>query len=148
MNDLIWYLPSDLKFFKSQTKNCLIAMGKNTFNSLPRILPNRLHIILSSSSSFNKDLEDSIVIDNKDEFINYCKTRAKSDDIYIIGGASIYSMFIDIADELILTHIDSTSKADAFFPTFDKNDFTFEILGTNFENEINFSHIRYVRKNI
>lgn len=144
-NDLIWNLPSDLKFFKEQTFGAKVAMGKNTFDSLPKLLPGRKHIVLSLDDNFNKDASNAMVYHNKDEFIKYC--TSSSEDIFIIGGASIYTMFIEIADILVLTEIDSQDKeADVYFPKFDKTKYTKEVLSSNSDNGINYTHIKYVKK--
>ncbi len=144
-NDLIWNLPSDLRFFKEQTLGAKIAMGKNTLESLPKLLPGRKHIVLSLDNDFNKDVTDVLVYNNKDEFINYCKSC--KDNIYIIGGASIYAMFIDLADVIILTEIDAEDKeAQVYFPKFDKSKYTYEYLSSNIDNGINFKHVKYIKK--
>lgn len=143
-NDLIWQLPSDLKFFKEQTSGKTVAMGRTTFLSLPKLLPNRKHIVLSPETDFNKDITDVTIFDDKDTFVNYCKDQ---DDIFIIGGASIYNMFIDIADYLILTEIDAEdSEAQVYFPSFDRDKYIFENLGENSDNGVDFKHIKYTKK--
>jgi dihydrofolate reductase len=144
-NDLIWSLPSDLKFFKEQTLGAKVAMGKNTLESLPKLLPGRKHIVLSLDNNFNKDVTGVLVYNNKDEFMNYCKSC--EENIFIIGGASIYAMFVDLADVLILTEIDAEDKeAQVYFPKFDKTKYTKEILGSNSDNGINYTHVRYTKK--
>ncbi len=146
-NTLIWNLPSDLEFFKKQTSGSIVAMGRTTYLSLPKNLPGRKHVILSPEDSFNKDTSDALIFRDKDSFIEYCITASKNEDVYIIGGASIYSMFIDLADSLILTEIDSEDKeADVYFPEFDKEKYTENYLGENYDGEIRYSHIRYDKK--
>ncbi|MCL2860645.1 MAG: dihydrofolate reductase [Oscillospiraceae bacterium] len=146
-NDLIWHLPSDLEFFKKQTKGSIVAMGRNTFDSLPFLLPSRKHIILSLNNKFNKDIGDSLVFNNIDEFISYCKKMGQESTVFIIGGVSIYKVFIDIADELILTEIHAEDKeADVYFPEFKKQEYTVEVLGTGQDNGIKFTHKRYLKR--
>ena len=71
-NHLIWSFSKDMKFFREKTKNSVIVMGRKTFNSLPKILPNRKHIVLSKKKTFNKELDENvIVIDDKEELIQY-----------------------------------------------------------------------------
>jgi dihydrofolate reductase len=143
-NKLIWMLPNDLTFFKQQTKDSVIAMGKNTFNSLPTLLPGRKHVILSTNEYFNKDTTGVLIFNNKDEFINYCINC--KDKIFIIGGASIYSMFVDIADVLILTEIDAEDKeAQVYFPKLDRNKYKKEVLDSNSDNGINYVHVKYTK---
>jgi len=146
-NGLIWHLPSDLQFFKEQTKGNIIAMGKNTFDSLPFLLPGRKHVILSLDDNFNKEIGDSIVFHDAEEFIAYCKKVGQDSNIFIIGGGSVYKMFIDIADALILTEIDAEdSQADVYFPKFEKQEYTEEFMGNGQDNGISFTHKRYLRK--
>lgn len=145
-NKLIWNLPGDLKFFKEQTAGKTVVMGRNTFNSLPKKLPNRNHVVLSDIEFFNKDVSDVMVFDKAAEFLKHCNLEAEKDDVFVIGGASIYKMFLDIADELYLTEIDATDEADVFFPEFDKNNWDKEILGCGSDNGISYKHVRYFNR--
>lgn len=113
-NKLIYWLPDDLKRFKALTTGNTIIMGRKTFESLPKgALPNRRNIVLSrGTDTFEgcdcyKSLEDAL---------SHCSAE---DDIYIIGGASIYEQALPVANRLCLTEIDDTPKqADAFFPEY------------------------------
>lgn len=141
-NSLIWHLSGDLKFFKSVTSGKTIIMGRKTFESLPRMLPNRKHIVLSSSNEFP---EGVIVYNNLEDLLNDFKDS--NEEIFIIGGASIYKLFIDKSDKLYLTKInESYDNADAYFPSFNENDFDEEILGENEDNNIQYKHVLYKRK--
>lgn len=142
-NDLIWHIKKDMKFFRNHTINHHILMGKNTFLSLPEMLKNRTHIVLSKSDyKFPKEV---IVINSIVEFENYRKTI--NDDIYIIGGAKVYSEFIDKADMMYLTEIDEEClDADVFFPKFKYEDYDKELLEINKENNITFKHVLYKKK--
>ena len=141
-NSLIWHLSGDLKFFKSVTSGKTIIMGRRTFESLPRMLPNRKHIVLSSSNEFP---EGVIVYNNLEDLLN--DYNDSNEEIFIIGGASIYKLFIDKSDKLYLTKInESYDNADAYFPSFNENDFDEEILGENEDNNIQYKHVLYKRK--
>lgn len=142
-NDLIWHIKGDMKFFKEHTSNHHIVMGKNTFYSLPKLLPNRKHIVITSNDI---DLgSDVVVLHSLDEFYNYAKDI--NDDIYVIGGASIYKQTIDNADELYITKIeDSCKDADVYFPNIDTNYFDCEVLEEHKENDPKYSHVLYKRK--
>ena len=145
--DLIWHLPNDLKFFKEQTTGCIVVMGRNTFNSLPRKLPNRIHYILTDSLVFNKDATDAIIYFDLEDLLKEVKRLAETTDVYIIGGASIYSQFVEHADELVLTEIDAEdAEADVYFPTFDKSKYEKTILAHNEDDGIKYAHVKYVRK--
>jgi len=142
-NDLIWHLPEDLKFFKEVTSNHTIVMGENTFFSLPRLLPNRKHIVLSLSG--NKFPDELIIYNDFNNFLDDYKN--KDEDIFVIGGGMIYKLFIDYADELYLTEIEDTSDvATVFFPKFDKDIFNKEILSEHVDNNIKYKHVLYRRK--
>jgi len=142
-NDLIWHLPNDLKFFKEVTTGKTIVMGKNTFDSLPKMLPNRHHIVLTfTDEKYPSEVE---VFKSIDEFVN--KYKNSEEEIFVIGGASIYKQFIDLANTLYLTEIDAVEKsADVYFPKFDKNNWKSEIIKENSDNKINYKHVKYLRK--
>ena len=113
-NKLIYWLPNDLKRFKALTTGHTIIMGRNTFLSLPKgALPNRRNIVLSRSA---KAFEGCDVYASLEEALQHC---AKDEDVYIIGGASVYQQALAIADRLCLTEIDDTpTEADTFFPPY------------------------------
>lgn len=113
-NKLIYWLPNDLKRFKSLTTGHTIIMGRNTFLSLPKgALPNRRNIVLSRTAT---DFPGCDVYPSLEEALAHC---AKDEDVYIIGGASVYTQALGIADRLCLTEVDDTPKeADTFFPEY------------------------------
>ena len=113
-NKLIYWLPNDLKRFKALTTGHTIVMGRKTFESLPKgALPNRRNCVLTTSVS---QLPGCECFKNWDEFIASCQPN---EDIYIIGGASLYTNLLDKADRLYLTEIDDTpAQADTFFPDY------------------------------
>ena len=114
-NKLIYWLPNDLKRFKALTTGHTIIMGRNTFLSLPKgALPNRRNIVLSRSQ---KEFPGCEVFASMDEALKHCSPE---EDIYIIGGASIYRQALKVADRLCLTEIDDVpAEADTFFPPYD-----------------------------
>lgn len=114
-NKLIYWLPNDLKRFKALTTGHTIIMGRNTFLSLPKgALPNRRNIVLSRSA---KELPGCDVYASLEEALAHCTA---DEDIYIIGGASVYQQALPLADRLCLTEIDDTpAEADTFFPSYD-----------------------------
>lgn len=142
-NNLIWHLPNDLKFFKEITTGKTILMGKNTYDSLPGILPNRKHIILHFSKELqNNEIE---VFTSIDEFIN--KYKNIDEEIFVIGGASIYKQFIDLSNTMYLTEINAEDKnADVYFPKFNKNEWQSEVIKENSDNGISYKHVKYLRK--
>jgi len=142
-NDLIWHLPNDLKFFKSVTSGHTILMGKNTFWSLPKVLPDRTNIVITHS---DEKFPDEVVIYNSIEsFLN--DYRDKDEEVFIIGGASIYSQFIDKAENLYLTEIEaSCPDASVYFPKFNKDDYDKSIIAENEDNGISYKHVLYKRR--
>lgn len=113
-NKLLYWLPNDLKRFKQLTTGHTIIMGRNTFDSLPKgALPNRRNIVLSRSI---KELPGCEVYCSLEDAIKHCNA---DEDIYIIGGASVYEQALPIADRLCLTEIaDTPTSADTFFPDY------------------------------
>lgn len=152
-NRLLCYLPSDLKHFKALTTGHTIVMGRKTFESLPNgALPNRRNIVVSNSV-FNlqtNDLPENTSLFVKKSIAEALEFAKNDEKIFIIGGESIYSATIDIADTLFITKIDAEFLADKFFPEIDlniwqeKERFDFQKDKTN---RYNFSFITYARKN-
>lgn len=155
-NKLIYWLPNDLKRFKSLTTGHTIIMGRNTFLSLPKgALPNRRNIVLSTTQSH---FDGCDTFASLDEAIANCKASesldpcvAKRDiggDIYIIGGASVYTQAIAIADRLCLTEIDDTPEdADTFFPDYSQwKEVWREDHEADERHKYNYSFVDYERK--
>lgn len=144
---LIWDIPKDLKYFSKRTKDSTIVMGRNTFNSLPKILSGRKHIILSSTNNFNKEINDEvIVIDSKEKLIELCLEISKDSEIFIIGGSSLYNMFIDIADKMYITHIEESDvEADVYFPPIREEKWRRVVLANDEDNNIKFSYVEYIK---
>ncbi len=141
-NGLIWSLKEDLKFFKELTTNHVIVMGRKTFESLPGMLPNRHHVIISSNSDFDEKIE---VFNNINSFLE--KYKDYKEEIFIIGGSSIYKAFLDYSNKLYLTEINEEDKnADVYFPVFDKSLWNKEYLSEELEeNNIKYKHVLYRR---
>lgn len=116
-NKLLYWLPNDLKRFKSLTTGHTIIMGRKTFESLPKgALPNRRNVVLSRQDI---TFEGAECYASLEEALKSCKNE---EEIFIIGGASLYNEAIKIADTLYITEIeDSEKEADAFFPNIDLN---------------------------
>lgn len=145
--NLIWRLKGDLAFFKTQTMGHIVVMGANTFKSLPGKLPNRKHYVLTHGSLKVKDDDDVKIFTSFDELFKEVSKQSKQQDVYIIGGATVYSQFMDYADEIILTEINGKDEAaDVYFPTFDKTKFARCVMASNEENGISYTHVKYVKK--
>ena len=114
-NKLLYWLPNDLKRFKALTTGHTIIMGRKTFESLPKgALPNRRNIVLSRQEV---DFPGAERFQSLEEALSQCRSE---EEIYIIGGASVYHEAMPLADKLCVTHIEATPEnADAFFPEID-----------------------------
>lgn len=113
-NKLLYWLPNDLKRFKALTTGHTIIMGRKTFESLPKgALPNRRNVVISRTVT---ELPGCDVYASLEEALSHC---APDEDVYIIGGASVYEQALPLADRLCLTEIaDTPAAADAFFPDY------------------------------
>tara|TARA_R110002049_G_scaffold13089_5_gene57430 strand:+ start:7951 stop:8439 length:489 start_codon:yes stop_codon:yes gene_type:complete len=112
-NDLIWHLPADLKRFKKVTTGHYILMGRNTFESIGKPLPNRTTIIITRNKDYFKD--GCLIANSLEEAIEMAK---EEEQIFIIGGAQIYKETIakDLADQLDITLVHKDFDADVYFP--------------------------------
>lgn len=141
-NHLIWHLPKDLKFFKEKTMGKTILMGSNTFYSLPKLLPGRKHVVLTSKKDgFPKEV---VLVSSLENALSFCEKS--EEDIYVIGGAKVYEQFLQYASILYLTEVEaSCSDADVYFPPFSKEEYERTVLSENTE-PIPFKHVQYVKK--
>jgi dihydrofolate reductase len=142
-NKIIWHLPNDFKRFKQLTTNHHIIMGRKTFESFPKPLPNRTHIVISRQQNYNP--EGCIVVKNLQEALDICP---KSEDFFIIGGAQIYELALPFCDILEITRVHESFDADAFFPEIDLQNW--ELVATNHQYKddkhlIDYSYETYFR---
>ncbi len=114
-NDLLWHLPNDFKRFKKLTSGHPIIMGRKTFESLPGILPNRTHIIVTRQEDYFK--EGCLIANSLEEAIRLTNNDGK---VFIIGGGEIYKQSLEIADSIELTRVHGNFEADTFFPEIDQ----------------------------
>ncbi|KXH82085.1 dihydrofolate reductase [Sporosarcina sp. HYO08] len=114
-NDLPWYIPEDLAYFKKMTMGKAMVMGRKTFDSIGRPLPGRQSIIVTRNPDYTA--EGAIVVRDLSEAIE--KAKAYGDEVMVIGGAEIFRQSMDIADRLYITYIDKQFEGDTFFPEYD-----------------------------
>lgn len=137
-NDLIWHFHKDMVFFRETTTGSTVLMGRKTFESLPKALPKRRNIVITNDKNYTA--EGAEVCHSIDDALELCK----NDNVFVIGGGKIYQQFIDMADSLYLTEVEAEcDDADTYFPTFNKADYSREVLAEHEENGIKFSHILY-----
>ena len=142
-NDLIWHLPADLKRFKKVTSGHYILMGRNTFESIGKPLPNRTSVIITRNTDYNKD--GCLIANSIEQALELSK---KQETVFIIGGAQIYKQAIDrdLVDQLDITLVHEEFDADVFFPEIDPMIWK-EVSRENFmadeKNKYDFSFISY-----
>lgn len=110
-NKLLWHLPDDFKRFKALTSHNHIIMGRKTFESFPKPLPNRTHIVITRQKNYPD--KNCIVAENIAEAIEKIKDQNVA---YVIGGGEIYRQFMDIVNKLELTRVHAKFEADTYFP--------------------------------
>ncbi len=113
-NKIIWHLPDDFKRFKELTSGHHIVMGRKTFESFPKPLPNRTHVVITRQKNYHP--ESCIVVNSIEGAFEICP---KNEDVFLIGGAEIYKLGLPFIDKIELTFINETFEADAFFPEID-----------------------------
>lgn len=141
-NDLIWHIKKDLQHFKNLTMDKKIVMGLNTYRSLPKKLEGRTYIVLSRS------LQEEGIIIYRDFPTLLSYLQSLDEEVMVIGGASIYSLFLPYADNLYLTEIDAEAKADVYFPKFAEEEFEKIILEKTKENDIDYRFTLRRRKSL
>ena len=115
-NKLIWHLPEDLKRFKNLTTGHTIIMGRKTFESLGRVLPNRKHVVLCNDAELNINDENVEILKDISELDSYINDDNEN---FIIGGATIYRLLIDKCSKLYITEINQEFDGDVYFPNID-----------------------------
>jgi dihydrofolate reductase len=114
-NELLWHISEDLKRFKRLTTGKTVIMGKKTWESLPRRpLPGRKNIVLTDNPK--EIIENAVTAYSIEGALGKCE---KDEEIFIIGGGSIYRQFMPIADQLYITHVHKKAQADIYFPEID-----------------------------
>ena len=172
-NKLIWHLPEDLKRFKKLTTGHNIIMGRKTFESLGRVLPNRKHVVLCKSGKLvipetqkaqdknigmgqkvnlvnnKKDITENmknvIVINNIEDLKPYIESKEEN---FVIGGASIYEQLMPYATKMYITKIEHSFEGDTYFPEIKENEWNIVSVEKGLKNEKNpydYEYINYVR---
>ena len=145
-NKLIWHLPEDLKRFKSLTTGHTIIMGRKTFESLGRILPNRKHVILCNDMELNIDDENVEVLDDISKLDKYINS---DEEIFVIGGATIYKLLMPYAKKLYITKINQDFVGDVYFPEIKEDEWKEVKRESGLKNEetlFDYEYIDYIRK--
>jgi len=144
-NKLIWHISDDLKRFKQLTSGHAVIMGRKTFESLPKALPNRTNIVLTRNTNYKA--KDAQVVHTLSDTI-----ACVGDDPqpFILGGGEIYALFMPYADKIELTRIHHEFEGDAFFPKIDSSKWELRQREDHFKKEqqpFNFSFLTYIKSN-
>ncbi|MEI3610743.1 dihydrofolate reductase [Pseudogracilibacillus sp. SO30301A] len=146
-NQMPWHLPNDLKFFKETTTGHTIVMGRKTFESIGRVLPNRKHIVLTTS---NNDFPDEVEVVQDIESIIQLSKANNDEELFVIGGGNIFKQLLPYADNLYVTLINETFEGDIFFPEISMEEWEEVSKEKGIQDEYNpyeYYFIQYVRKN-
>ncbi len=137
---LVFHLQNDMNFFRQTTNGHKVVMGRKTWESLPSKLKNRENIVISHQNFSGPDQ----IIHDVDDFIK--KNQATNEEIFIIGGGAIYSVFLPHAKNLYLTEINASAPtADTFFPNFDKTKYQKTLITKGTENGLEYSIVKYTK---
>jgi dihydrofolate reductase len=120
-NKLLWDIPEDMKRFRTLTSGHPIIMGRKTFESIGRVLPNRTNIIVTRNKQqviSEKKYEGTIIVESLEEAIGVGRKSSGKEEIFIIGGGQIFDQALPRADKLYLTIVDASFDADTFFPEY------------------------------
>lgn len=137
-NNLIWHFKEDMKFFKDTTMGHTVVMGRKTFESLPKALPGRKNIVISSNAEYQA--QGATVVTSVEQALQI----ADNEEIFVIGGGKIYAEFLPYADKLYLTEINAECEdADTYFPQFNKSEYIKEIINYYDIDGVEFYHVVY-----
>ena len=140
-NKMLYHIPKDLAFFKRKTVNHVIIMGRKTFESLPGLLPNREHWVITRDPSFNK----ARLFSSIDDVLEAIDPNV---DYYIIGGGEIYKQFMPYADCLYITEVDDFKVGDVRFPSIDMTKWNLSVSRIDIDEKSNLTlrFKKYLRK--
>lgn len=145
-NKLLWNIPEDLKRFKEITTGKKIIMGRKTFESIGRILPNRFHIILSREKNFDIKDKNVLIINDLEKLKEYIDSE---EECFVIGGEAIYKLLMPYTKKIYLTKINANYDGDTFFPEINKENWEKIEIKKGIKNEDNpydYEYITYKRK--
>lgn len=140
-NDLIWHISEDLKRFKRLTTGHAIIMGRKTFESMPKALPNRTNIVLTKRKDYQA--QGAEVVHTVEDALEIVKEDVQP---FIIGGGQIYSLFMPLCDRIELTRVHHEFEADVYFPDIDLNEFEViakEYVSKTEEQPYNYTYLTY-----
>ena len=148
-NEMIWHLPDDFKRFKNLTTGNKIILGRKTYESFDKPLPNRTHIIITHQKNYAEKVDQSccIVANGLQEALALTNPEEEN---FIIGGGEIYKLALPFADKIELTRVHGSFEADAFFPEIDENQWTLsgeEYHPIDEKHKVDFTYQTFIKKN-
>ncbi|WP_143318090.1 dihydrofolate reductase [Clostridium sp. HBUAS56017] len=146
-NKLLWHISEDLKRFKGITTNHTIIMGRKTFESLPKVLPNRHHVIITRDANYKVDSDQVTILHDLNEVLD--KYENSEEEVFIIGGGEIYNLLFPYCKKLYLTKINKNFEGDTYFPNINFNEWgviesSYEKI--NDEDGLKYEFINLIRK--
>lgn len=144
---LPWRIPEDLKFFKDKTTGHIMIMGRKTFESLGKPLPNRLHVVITRQKDYRP--AGAHVFNSIPDAVEFCRgqTAKWGEEVFIVGGGELYREMMDITDRILLTEIHREFEGDARFPEFDKTRLK-EVERIERQDPLPFDFVTYEREGI
>lgn len=141
--DLVWHLPDDFRRFKELTTGHHIIMGRRTFETFPKLLPKRTHVVITRKEDYQP--EGAIVVNSMEKALEVAKDDPQP---FVIGGGEIYKLSLAKADKIELTRVHGSFDADTFFPKFDENEW--KLTGSTFhpkddKHDYAFTYLTYER---
>lgn len=140
-NQLLWNIPEDMKHFRDTTRGHVVIMGRKTFESIGKALPNRRNIVITRDANYSKDGVD--VTNSLEEAIRLCEN---SEEVFIIGGGEIYKQALPFASKLYITHVHKEYDADKFFPEIKESDWIKTRKDDCLANDVPYSFAIYEKK--
>ena len=145
-NSLLWHIPDDFKRFRKITENHVIIMGRKTFESLGKVLPNRKHIVLTHNLDFEYDDENVEIVNSIHDLDKYINSK---EECFVIGGGLIYNLLLPYTQKLYITEIEHEFEGDTFFPKINLSNWNEIERIQGPENEkvpYKYEYITYIRK--
>ena len=146
-NQLLWHISDDLKRFKEITSGHTIIMGRKTFESLPKVLPNRHHIVITRDNNFKVDSNSVEIVNDINSII--CRFENSPEEAFVIGGGEIYKALLPSCKRLYLTRVYTNFTGDTRFPGINFDDWSIEYQSEILVNEadnLNFDFINLIKK--
>lgn len=150
-NELLWKIPNDLKYFKKVTTNSVVIMGRKTFESIGKILPNRLNVIISKQSGDLKEIykgcKNCLFFDNFNDMFLFINDQEFYKNIFVIGGGEVYKYFIEnnLINKYYITEIKQEFEGDTYFPDVDLSNYKKETVDSGEYNGLNYEFNVYFK---